>query len=142
MTPIKNSSAASAGSDLEAWVNAPGRDELVREVRQKIDALGIEYLYFQFISVTGRFVGKGIPAQHWERTANKGFQLVYGSTANLFTDRHGQYIGYGLPAQGLQLAGARQDPEQVGLRPVGERDEVLGGQLRPLPRSACPRRRR
>ena len=27
--------------------------------------------------------------------AQKGFQLVYGSTANLFVDRHGDYIGYG-----------------------------------------------
>ena len=27
--------------------------------------------------------------------AQKGFQLVYGSTANLFVDRHGEYIGYG-----------------------------------------------
>jgi glutamine synthetase len=27
--------------------------------------------------------------------ARKGFQLVYGSTANLFVDRHGEYIGYG-----------------------------------------------
>ena len=33
-------------------------------------------------------MGKGIPADHWERTAEKGFQLVYGATANLFTDRH------------------------------------------------------
>ncbi len=48
-----------------------------------------------FISVTGRIVGKGIPADHWEAMAERGFQLVYGSTANLFVDRHGEYIGYG-----------------------------------------------
>ena len=33
--------------------------------------------------------------------AAKGFQLVYGSTANLFTDRHGNYIGYGPEAAEL-----------------------------------------
>ena len=33
--------------------------------------------------------------------AAKGFQLVYGSTANLFTDRHGDYIGYGPEAAEL-----------------------------------------
>ena len=33
--------------------------------------------------------------------ATKGFQLVYGSTANLFTDRHGNYIGYGPEAAEL-----------------------------------------
>ena len=81
--------------------SANGRAKLVKEVRKKIDELGITYIYYQFISVTGRIVGKGIPADHWERTAEKGFQLVYGSTANLFTDRHGQYIGYGPEASEL-----------------------------------------
>ena len=40
-------------------------------------------------------MGKGIPAAHWASVATKGFQLVYGATANLFIDRHGRYIGYG-----------------------------------------------
>ncbi|MEK0083246.1 glutamine synthetase family protein [Geminicoccaceae bacterium SYSU G07066] len=86
---------------VDEYVNAPGRAELVREVRKKINELGVTYIYYQFISVTGRIVGKGIPADHWERTAEKGFQLVYGSTANLFIDRHGQYIGYGPEASEL-----------------------------------------
>jgi len=75
-------------TDLEKHVSQPGRDKIVKDVRKKIDELGITYIYFQFISVTGRVVGKGIPADHWERIAEKGFQLVYGSTANLFVDRH------------------------------------------------------
>lgn len=95
-------------TDLERHVYAKGRDELVRRVREKIDELGIQYIYFQFISVTGRIVGKGIPADHWERVAERGFQLVYGSTANLFLDRHGHYIGYGPEAS--ELVGI-PDPE-------------------------------
>jgi len=82
-------------TDLEKYVEADGREELIKQVRAKIDELGVTYIYYQFISVTGRIVGKGIPSNHWERTARKGFQLVYGSTANLFVDRHGEYIGYG-----------------------------------------------
>lgn len=82
-------------TDLERYVNAEGRDELVKQVRSKIDELGITYIYYQFISVTGRVVGKGVPAHHWESMAEKGFQLVYGATANLFVDRNGEYIGYG-----------------------------------------------
>ena len=58
--------------------------------------------------MTGRVVGKGIPADHWERTAEKGFQLVYGATANLFLDRHNNYIGYGPEA--MELVGI-PDPE-------------------------------
>ena len=86
---------------VDEYVEAPGRDKLVKEVRRKLDELGVTYVYYQFVSVTGRIVGKGIPADHWERTAAKGFQLVYGSTANLFIDRHGQYIGYGPEASEL-----------------------------------------
>lgn len=95
-------------TDLEAHVNADGRDKLVKQVREKINELGVTYIYYQFISVTGRIVGKGIPADHWERTAEKGFQLVYGSTANLFVDRQGDYIGYG--PESSELVGI-PDPE-------------------------------
>jgi len=95
-------------TDLEAHVSASGRDERIKEVRAKIDELGITYIYYQFISVTGRIVGKGIPADHWEAIAERGFQLVYGSTANLFVDRHGQYIGYG--PESSELVGI-PDPE-------------------------------
>ena len=65
-------------TDLDKHVNQPGRAKLVKQVRSKINELGIEYIFFQFISVTGRVVGKGIPTDHWERTCEKGFQLVYG----------------------------------------------------------------
>ncbi len=95
-------------TDLEKHVYADGRDKLIKEAREKINSLGIKYVYFQFVSVTGRIVGKGIPTDHWERIAEKGFQLVYGSTANLYTDRHGHYIGYG--AEASELVGI-PDPE-------------------------------
>ncbi|MGI9386923.1 MAG: hypothetical protein ACR2OX_05785, partial [Methyloligellaceae bacterium] len=88
-------------TDLEQFVEQPGRDELIKEVRAKIDQLGIEYLYLQFVSVTGKIMGKGIPADHWEQVAKKGFQLVYGATMNLFTDRAGNYLGYGPEAAEL-----------------------------------------
>jgi glutamine synthetase len=95
-------------SDLEAHVNAKGRGDLVKQVREKIKQLGIQYIYCQFVSVTGRIVGKGIPADHWEGVAERGFQLVYGSTANLYVDRHKNYIGYG--AEASELVGI-PDPE-------------------------------
>ena len=78
-----------------------GGRSAVAEVRKKIDELGIEYLYLQFVSVTGRICGKGIPADHWESVAEKGFQLVYGATMNLFLNRRGDYLGYGPEAAEL-----------------------------------------
>jgi len=88
-------------SDLEAFVEAPGRAEQVRQVRELIDKLGIEYFYMQFVSVTGRICGKGMPADHWEAMAERGFQLVYGATVNLFQNRRGEYLGYGPEAAEL-----------------------------------------
>ena len=88
-------------TDLDRFVAEEGRDALIAEVRRRIDAEGVTYIYYQFVSVTGRIMGKGVPAAHWESMAAKGFQLVYGSTANLFTDRHGNYIGYGPEAAEL-----------------------------------------
>ncbi len=88
-------------TDLERFVEQPGRAEAIAEVARRIEAEGITYVYFQFVSVTGRVMGKGIPAAHWSSVAVKGFQLVYGATANLFIDRHGEYIGYGPEAAEL-----------------------------------------
>ncbi len=108
-TTTKRSTArVQSSTDLERHVSAAGRAAQVKQVREKINKLGITYIYYQFVSVTGRIVGKGIPADHWERTAERGFQLVYGSTANLFIDRHGDYIGYGPEAS--ELVGI-PDPE-------------------------------
>jgi glutamine synthetase len=88
-------------TELETYVRQDGRGELVKQVRARIKDLGITYIYYQFVSVTGRIVGKGVPADHWETIADRGFQLVYGATANLFVDRRGQYIGYGPEASEL-----------------------------------------
>ena len=48
-------------TDLDRHVNQPGRAKLVKQVRSKINELGIEYIFFQFISVTGRVVGIPLP---------------------------------------------------------------------------------
>ena len=88
-------------TDLDAYVNTEGRSELVRQVHSKIKELGISYVYYQFVSVTGRIVGKGDSSEPLGEHRRKGFQLVYGATANLFLDRHNQYIGYGPEASEL-----------------------------------------
>ena len=96
--------------DIEGFVEAPGRAEQVRQVREMIDRLGIEYLYLQFVSITGRICGKGIPRRPLGRASPRGgFQLVYGATVNLFLNRHGQYLGYG-----------PQDKELVGIPGAGD----------------------
>ena len=96
------------------------------------------YVYYQFPSVTGRIMGKGVPAQHWETIAQKGFQLVYGATANLFTDRHGNYIGYGPEA--AELVGV-PEPDTFEVLPWDPSGRTRLVRLLPQPRGARGRRR-
>ena len=117
-------------TDIEEFVEQSGRDAAIKEVRRQIDAEGVTYMYYQFVSVTGRIMGKGIPAKHWETIARKGFQLVYGSTANLFVDRRGEL--HRVRSGG---AGARRHPRRRHLlrAPLGSEDRE--GLLHTVPRA-------
>jgi glutamine synthetase len=105
-------------TDLERFVRHDGRAESVADVRRQIDEAGVTYIYYQFVSVTGRIMGKGVPADHWETIARQGFQLVYGATANLAMDRNGDYIGYG--PQSRELVGL-PEPETFVVLPWDRR---------------------
>ena len=76
-------------TDLERFVEAEGRDRLVQDVRARIDAEGIEYVYYQSVTITGRVVGKVMPARHLERAAVKGVQQHRTAVANLQSTREG-----------------------------------------------------
>src|SRR5919106_1399521 len=72
-----------------------GRRQKIQEVRKQINELGIKYIFFQQVSVSGHVNGKGVSATMWEKVAEDGYQLVYGATADLFVDREDRYIGFG-----------------------------------------------
>jgi glutamine synthetase len=80
---------------LEEARNQPGRAEEIGRLTKRIADEGIEYVFFQQVSITGRVMGKGVVASFFPQVAERGYQLVYGATANLFTDRNGNYIGFG-----------------------------------------------
>ena len=91
-----------ATTDLDAFVNDGAREAAIRDVRRQIDEAGVEYIYYQFVSVTGRIMGKGIPAAHWERIADR--RASSSSTARPRTSSPtgtGDYIGYGPEAREL-----------------------------------------
>ena len=46
-------------TDLERHVNAPGRAKLVKEVREKINELGITYIYFNLFRSQDVLLVKG-----------------------------------------------------------------------------------
>ena len=70
------------------------RDELVKRVRKKIDDLGVDYIYYQYISITGRVMGKAAPARHWETQARKGVQTWMGGVADVTPNFKGDLIGF------------------------------------------------
>ena len=80
---------------LEEARNAPGRAERIEEIAAEIEREGIEYVFFQQVSVSGHINGKGVVASYFPQVAERGYQLVYGATADLFTDRQDNYIGFG-----------------------------------------------
>ena len=95
-------------TDIERHVGATGRDERIREVRAKIDETGVRYIYYQYISITGRIMGKAVPAPHWESMAARGIQTWYGGLTNVLPDRSGNLLGF--PANAHELV-AIPDPE-------------------------------
>ena len=104
--------------DVDAYVAAPGRDDLVRQVRAKIDELDIDFIYYQYISITGRIMGKLAPAPHWEAMAAKGIQTWYGGLTNVLPSRAGTLLGF--PSNAHELV-AIPDPDTFCRLPWNKR---------------------
>ncbi|MBA2514517.1 MAG: glutamine synthetase, partial [Solirubrobacterales bacterium] len=94
-TVLATPSVQSPPATLEEARKAPGRAEKIEVLTRRIEAEGIKYVFFQQVSITGRVMGKGVVSTFFSSVAERGYQLVYGATANLFTDRYGEYIGFG-----------------------------------------------
>ena len=105
-------------SDLQNYLNDPARDKLVKEVSKKIVELGVDTIYYQYISITGRVMGKTIPARHWERMSSDGMQTWIGGITNVFADKEGQLIGF--PPNASELL-ALPDPESFCQLPWNKR---------------------
>jgi glutamine synthetase len=95
-------------TDLETYLADKEREDLIKQVRAKINETGVTYIYYQYISITGRIMGKGAPAHHWEAMAKKGVQTWIGGLTNVLPDRTGALIGFGPNAHELL---AMPDPD-------------------------------
>ncbi len=72
--------------------------EALSSVMATIKEQGVECVYLQSVTVTGRVVGKVLPARHLERIAGKGIQQHRTAAANLQTTREGVLLGGGVEA--------------------------------------------
>ncbi len=80
-------------SDLEEQLNQQGRSAKVEEVAKEIERLGVKYLYFHIVSITGRVLGKVVPAAHFRRIAEDGTRMHPAAIADVSATRAGRLIG-------------------------------------------------
>ncbi|EDY47271.1 glutamine synthetase family protein [Streptomyces clavuligerus] len=70
----------------------------VDTVRERIAETGVEYVYYQSVTLSGRAVGKVVPAVHLLRNLEKGVQMHRSVVADFQTDRSGALLGGGARA--------------------------------------------
>ena len=83
--------------DHQREANAAAEADLVAAVRES----GVEYLYYQFVTVTGRVLAKVVPARHLARNLQKGVQFHGSAVTDLASDRHGGLVASGPDAEEL-----------------------------------------
>ncbi|MFZ2501662.1 MAG: glutamine synthetase family protein [Nocardioides sp.] len=85
-------------SPLDQHREENASSDLLKDAVKKIKKHNVGYIYYQGVTVTGRVVGKVMPANHLERVASKGIQQHRTAAANLQSTREGVLLGGGVNA--------------------------------------------
>lgn len=72
-----------------------GDAEAVARVRES----GVEQIYYQFVTLSGRVMAKVVPARHVTRNLERGVQFHGSAITDLVSDRHGNLIASGPDAE-------------------------------------------
>lgn len=83
---------------LDQHREANASSELLPQILSTISGRGVEFVYLQAVTITGRVVGKVVPARHFARLAVKGIQQHRTAVANLQATREGVLLGGGVHA--------------------------------------------
>jgi len=75
--------------------NAAAMDDVTARVQES----GVEFIYYQTVSLTGRIVGKVVPARHLRRNLERGVNLHRTAMSDLQVDRFGNLLGGGTEAR-------------------------------------------
>ena len=70
----------------------------VAEIARTIESTGVEFVYYQGVTVTGRVIGKVVPARHLRRNLERGVNLHRTAISDLQSDRAGSLFGGGAHA--------------------------------------------
>ena len=69
-----------------------------QELAKRIKDAGVEYLYYQVVTLSGRVIAKVVPAKHLLRNLEKGVQFHRTAVSDLQTSRSGELLGGGAQA--------------------------------------------
>ncbi|MGH3521075.1 MAG: glutamine synthetase family protein [Haloechinothrix sp.] len=72
--------------------------DIADELESRIKAAGVEYVYYQVVTVGSRVVSKVVPAHHLRRNLEQGINFHRTAMADLQCDRHGTLLGGGVAA--------------------------------------------
>ena len=85
-------------TDLDRHREENSRPGALDHVHAQIEQYGVKYIYYQTVTITGRVVGKVVPAAHLGRMVVRGVQQHRTAISNLQADRSGSLMGGGADA--------------------------------------------
>lgn len=74
--------------------NSAGIADVLRQIQDR----DVEFVYFQSVTISGRVVGKVVPASEFARLGVKGIRQHRTAAANLQSTREGELLGGGMSA--------------------------------------------
>lgn len=85
-------------TDLCAHRNRNTTQDALEPLQEQIREDGVEFIYYQAITITGRIVSKVVPARHLARNAEKGINLHRTAMTDLQFSLGGELFGGGAQA--------------------------------------------
>ena len=119
---------------LEEHVSRNLEPGTIARIESEIAAQGVEFIYYQCISINGRVLAKVVPAKHLRRNLEKGVQFHGSAVSDLTSDRNGNLMGGGGSVGACSLfQPAHHEPMYAFRRPTLLCDAKLGDvHLQPL----------
>lgn len=99
-TPAEAAMAAMTDRDAAARHRAANLEsDVVAELQERIEASGVEYMYYTLPTIGARNVAKMVPAKHVVRNLEKGIAFHRTALTDLQSDIFGNLIGGGIEAK-------------------------------------------
>lgn len=95
-------------SELQRHRERNSSAEVVGPLEERIKDAGVEFIYYQFVSLNGRVLSKVVPAKHLRRSLERGVQFHASGVADLSATVAGTLMGGGAEAEEIT---ALPDPE-------------------------------